>query len=227
MSQTEPHRPHVPHWHRPHAAEQRWPVSFVVVVVIILQFLLPKSLSLRIQPEICIVEAILALTVFAMSPGRIAINHKSARWLGISLTSVMTASNVASAIQLVQRLIDGTIKSPSNLLAFGGSIWLTNIVVFGLWYWEFDRGGPSARAAAIDPYPDFLFPQMSDPTYAPLEWAPTFFDYLFTSYTNASAFSPTDVMPLTRWAKMLMLLQSATSLITVGLVIARAVNILH
>ena len=139
----------------------------------------------------------------------------------------MTTSNIASAVQLVQRLIDGTIKSPNNLLAFGGSIWLTNMVVFSLWYWEFDRGGPGARAEAIDPFPDFLFPQMTDPSFAPHDWSPKYFDYLFTSYTNASAFSPTDVMPLTRWAKMLMMLQSAISLITVGLVIARAVNILH
>ena len=101
------------------------------------------------------------------------------------------------------------------------------MVVFSLWYWEFDRGGPGARAEAIDPYPDFLFPQMTNAEYSPEEWRPTYFDYLFTSYTNASAFSPTDVMPLTRWAKMLMMVQSATSLITVGLVIARAVNILH
>jgi uncharacterized membrane protein len=138
----------------------------------------------------------------------------------------MTISNIASAIRLVQSLIDGSVNDATKLLWFGGSIWLTNIVVFGLWYWEFDRGGPGARAEAIDPYPDFLFPQMSDPEYAPEHWAPSFFDYLYTSFTNASAFSPTDVLPLTRWAKILMMVQSATSLITVGLVIARAVNIL-
>jgi len=216
-----------PHWHRPHVGERRWPVSFVVVVVIVLQFLLPKSLSLKIQPEICATEAILTALLFAISPGRIASHRKSTWTIGLILTGVMTASNIASAVQLVQRLIDGTIKSPTNLLAFGGSIWLTNMVVFSLWYWEFDRGGPGARAQAIDPFPDFLFPQMSDPQYSPHDWHPTYFDYLFTSYTNASAFSPTDVMPLTRWAKMLMMIQSATSLITVGLVIARAVNILQ
>ena len=227
MNQPDFHESHNPHWHRPHIGEHRWPVSFVVGVVIVLQYLLPKSLSLRIQPEICITEALLTIALFAISPGRIDIHRKSSRWIGITLVSVMTASNIASAVQLVQRLIDGTIKSPSNLLAFGGSIWLTNIVVFSLWYWEFDRGGPGARAQAIDPYPDFLFPQMINREYATQEWAPLYFDYLFTSYTNASAFSPTDVMPLTRWAKMLMLVQSATSLITVGLVIARAVNILH
>ena len=218
---------HVPHWHRPHIGEHRWPVSFVVAVVIILQYSLPKSLSLGIQPEICVVEALLTIIIFAISPGRIGVHRKSTWWTGVALTGVMTASNIASAVELIRRLIDGAIKSPSSLLAFGGSIWLTNIVVFSLWYWEFDRGGPGARAEAIDPYPDFLFPQMTNPEYSPAAWTPTYFDYLFTSYTNASAFSPTDVMPLSRWAKMLMMVQSATSLITVGLVIARAVNILH
>ena len=226
MKRPEFHLPELPHWHRPHAGELRWPVSFVVGVVIVLQFLLPKSLSLKSQPEICIVEGILALTLFAISPGRISKHRNTTWWIGIALTAVMTASNIASAVHLLQRLIDGTIKSPASLLAFGGSIWLTNMVVFSLWYWEFDRGGPGARAEALDPYPDFLFPQMSDPQYSPSDWKPTYFDYLFTSYTNASAFSPTDVMPLTRWAKMLMMVQSATSLVTVGLVIARAVNIL-
>ena len=226
MSLPEFHIPNLPHWHRPHLGERRWPVSFVVAVVIVLQYLLPKTLSLKSQPDICILEALLTVLLFAISPGRISRHRRSTWWTGVALTGVMTASNIASAVHLLQKLIDGTIKSPANLLAFGGSIWLTNMVVFSLWYWEFDRGGPGARAQAIDPYPDFLFPQMTDPSYAPMNWKPTYFDYLFTSYTNASAFSPTDVMPLTRWAKMLMMIQSATSLITVGLVIARAVNIL-
>jgi len=226
MSLPEFHLPNLPHWHRPHRGEPRWPVSFVVAVVILLQYLLPTSLSLKSQHAIIIVEIILTIALFAISPGRISKHRRSTWWTGVALTGVMTASNIASAVHLLEKLIDGTIRSPANLLAFGGSIWLTNMVVFSLWYWEFDRGGPGARAEAIDPYPDFLFPQMTDPSYAPLEWKPTYFDYLFTSYTNASAFSPTDVMPLTRWAKMLMMIQSATSLVTVGLVIARAVNIL-
>ena len=220
------HLPNLPHWHKIHRGEPRWPVSFVVVIVIALQFLLPKSLSLKSQPIICALEAILAIALFAVNPGRIKA-HAPGRWsLGIALTGVMTISNIASAVRLVQSLIDGSVNDATKLLWFGGSIWLTNIVVFGLWYWEFDRGGPGARAEAIDPYPDFLFPQMTDPEYAPENWAPSFFDYLYTSFTNASAFSPTDVLPLTRWAKILMMVQSATSLITVGLVIARAVNIL-
>ena len=226
MSQSEFHLPKTPHWYRPHIGEHRWPVSFVVAVVIVLQYLLPSSLSLKSQPAICILEGVLTITLFALSPGRIARHRRSTWWTGVALTGVMTASNIASAVHLLQKLIDGSIKSPANLLAFGGSIWLTNMVEFSLWYWEFDRGGPGARAEAIDPYPDFLFPQMTNMEFSPLDWKPTYFDYLFTSYTNASAFSPTDVMPLTRWAKMLMMVQSATSLTTVGLVIARAVNIL-
>jgi uncharacterized membrane protein len=226
MRARDYHLPNLPHWHKVHRGEPRWPVSFVVIIVIALQFLLPKSLSLKSQPIICAVEAVLALALFAANPGRIK-SHATGRWsLGIALTGVMTISNIASAIRLVQSLIDGSVNDATKLLWFGGSIWLTNIVVFGLWYWEFDRGGPGARAEAIDPYPDFLFPQMSDPEYAPEHWAPSFFDYLYTSFTNASAFSPTDVLPLTRWAKILMMVQSATSLITFGLVIARAVNIL-
>jgi uncharacterized membrane protein len=201
-------------------------VTFVVAVVIVLQYLLPHSLSLKSQPVICLLEGFLAFTIFALSPGRIVRHKRSTWWTSIALTGVMTTSNIASAVHLLQKLIDGSIKSPASLLAFGGSIWLTNMVVFSLWYWEFDRGGPGARAEAIDPYPDFLFPQMTDAQFAPVDWKPTYFDYLFTSYTNASAFSPTDVMPLTRWAKALMMVQSATSLVTVGLVIARAVNIL-
>ena len=99
--------------------------------------------------------------------------------------------------------------------------------MFGLWYWELDRGGPAARAEARRRYPDFMFPQMANPDLAPPDWTARFFDYLWLSYTNATAFSPTDVMPLSRWAKQLMLLQSAVSLSTVALVVARAVNILR
>jgi hypothetical protein len=104
-------------------------------------------------------------------------------------------------------------------------IWLTNVIVFGLWYWELDRGGVAARLRQNHRRPDFLFPQMSTPGSAP-GWTPDFMDYLYTSFTNATAFSPTDTMPLTAWAKLLMMVQSLASLRTVALVISRAVNIL-
>jgi hypothetical protein len=100
------------------------------------------------------------------------------------------------------------------------------VIVFGLWYWELDRGGPSARHDPHHREPDFLFPQMATPGAARPDWAPGFLDYLYVSFTNATAFSPTDTMPLTPLAKGLMGVQSAASLLTVALVAARAVNIL-
>ena len=106
-------------------------------------------------------------------------------------------------------------------------IWITNVLVFGLWYWELDRGGPVARLEAHRRQPDFLFPQMTAPDATTPDWTPTFLDYLYTSFTNATAFSPTDTMPLTAWAKLLMMVQSLASLLTVSLVISRAVNILN
>ena len=117
--------------------------------------------------------------------------------------------------------------TPSHLLITGALIWLTNVIVFGLWYWEFDRGGPVARALNTKQYPDFQFVQMvSPPVMVPPDWEPNFVDYLYLAFTNAAAFSPTDVMPLSRWAKIAMTVQSAISIVTVALVVSRAVNIL-
>ncbi len=226
MRARDYHLPSMPHWHKVGQGEPRWPVSFVVIVVIGLQYSLPSHFALKSQRWICLLEAMLALALFAWNPGRIK-GHRQGRWiLGIALSAIMTLSNIASTVHLIRELLNGGITSPNNLLAAGGSIWLTNIIAFSLWYWEFDRGGPGARAQARDPYPDFLFPQMQSNQLAPSDWAPNFFDYLYISFTNASAFSPTDTLPLSRWAKTLMTIQSTTSLVTVGLVIARAVNIL-
>ena len=216
-----------PHWHRSHRGEHRWPVAVVVLLVIGMQYLLDPALSLSFKTAICVVEALLLLTVIVINPKRISAHIPSARLTGLILTSIMTLTNTVSAIKLIDAMVSGSMVDAKHLLLSAGSIWLTNVVVFALWYWELDRGGPGKRAEARVPYPDFMFPQMSDPGYAAPTWHPNFFDYLYTSFTNASAFSPTDVMPLTRWAKMLMLLQSLTALLTVGLVIARAVNILR
>ena len=106
------------------------------------------------------------------------------------------------------------------------AIWFTNVIAFALWYWQFDRGGPAARAHARRTLPDFLFVQMQTPDFAPPDWEPGFVDYLYLSFTNATAFSPTDTMPLSRWAKRPCSSSQLVSLVTVALVIARAVNIL-
>lgn len=120
----------------------------------------------------------------------------------------------------------GPSRSAGELLSSAGDIYLTNIIAFGLLYWEVDRGGPVARAYADMPDPDFAFPQMSNQHLAPLHWEPGIGDYLYLSLTNATAFSPTDTMPLTQKAKLLMGVQSSIALITIGLAIARVANIL-
>lgn len=216
-----------PAWRRVTAGEPRWPVSIAVLVMIALQFGLPSELHLGPVWAVPAVELALLVTLVAANPGRIDREHPALRALGIALIVVATIANADSVLHLVTGLVGGTFGSKANpLLLDGASIWLTNVIVFALWYWESDRGGPSARAHARVRYPDFLFPQMSDRGNSDPEWEPGFVDYLYVSFTNATAFSPTDTMPLSRWAKLAMLLQSSVSLVTVALVIARAVNIL-
>ncbi len=216
-----------PFWHHEHHPESRLPVSLVVMTVIVLQLSLPRSLSSPYLWIICVVEAALLVAINVLDPRHIRAHEGSLRWVGIALIGTMTLANVYSISRLIYQLVDGNVKDATSLLLTGGSIWLTNVVVFALWYWEFDRGGPAARSIAKRQHPDFMFPQMSDPELAAPHWAPRFLDYCYMSLTNSSAFSPTDVLPLTRWAKATMALQSTTSLLVVALVIARAVNILH
>ncbi len=215
-----------PHWLRTHRQENRGPILLVVLMVIALQFFIPKSLAIPHHKVFCFVEAVLLASIVLIAPKKLGLPHVPQRTLSLILNAFMMLSNAASAILLVEKIVNGSINSPARLLWSGFSIWLSNIVIFSLWYWDFDRGGPSERAAAKDSIPDFLFPQMTDPAYASPGWFPTYTDYLYVSVTNASAFSPTDAMPLTKWAKLLMSIQSITSLILVGLVVARAVNIL-
>jgi hypothetical protein len=196
-------------------------------MVITLQFFIPKSLAIPHHKIFCFVEAVLLALIVLIAPKKLGLPHVPQRTLSLVLNAFMMLSNAASAILLVEKIVDGSITSPQRLLWSGFSIWLSNIVIFSLWYWDFDRGGPAERSAATASTPDFLFPQMTDPAYAAPGWFPKYSDYLYVSVTNASAFSPTDAMPLTRWAKTLMSIQSITSLILVGLVVARAVNILR
>ena len=216
-----------PFWHHTHEGEQRWPVTVVVLIVIYLQVTLPSSLNIKFPIAVCVVEVVLLALVTVLNPNRINQHLPTPRTLGLVLAGLMTASNLVSIVRLISSLLHGGVTDALSLVASGGSIWFTNVVVFGLWYWEFDRGGPGARAEARYQVPDFMFPQMSDPDLAEPNWNSRFFDYLYISFTNSSAFSPTDVLPLTRWAKALMLIQSVTSLIVVALVIARGVNILR
>ncbi len=216
-----------PGWQRPAAGEERWPVALAVAVAIALQVVLPEHLIFGPTWLLPTLEGALIVALTAANPRKIDRKSSALRAGSVALIAVISVANGWSSFELIKGLIRGTIGGHAGpLLSSGGSIYLTNIIVFALWYWEWDRGGPVARAHAEQPYPDFLFPQMTQDHLAPDDWRPTFIDYVYVSSTNAAAFSPTDTMPLSHWAKLLMLAQSAIALATVALVVARAVNIL-
>ncbi len=221
--------------HRQDRPEPRWPVTVIVATALALQSLLPKQLELR--PEwlhfvLYGLEGALLIILFAANPIRIERMSPKLRTASIMLIFLITASNTVSAVSLVHEIITNDLRNLSpqhaaiDLFLSGAVIWATNVIAFALWYWEFDRGGPVARLEGTRTYPDLLFTQMSEPELTPPGWGPRFVDYLYFSFTNATAFSPTDVLPFARWAKLTMLVQSVVSLVLGILVIARAVNIL-
>jgi hypothetical protein len=221
-----PDEVHLPAWLRRTEGEQRLPVSLAVLAAIALQVMLPGRFALRPHLLLPALETALLIGLIAGNPTRINRESMVLRATGLSLLAVISLGNAVSAVFLVRHLVNGSAgTSAGPLLATGAAIWGTNVIAFALWYWELDRGGPAARAKGGNPYADFLFTQMTAPEIAPPNWEPTFLDYLYLSFTNATAFSPTDVLPLSRWAKMLMLFQSAVSIVAVALVISRAVNI--
>jgi len=218
----------MPAWKRPTEGEARWPATAAVVVAIVLQSLVPGRLTL-VHPVWLLpaLEGLMLVALVVANPHRINRESQVIRVLSLILVAILSLANAFSVARLAVGLVQGTEgENAGPLLITGGAIWLTNVIIFGLWYWEFDRGGPVARADATRTYPDFQFVQMTSPQLAPPSWEPMFGDYLYLSFTNAAAFSPTDVMPLTRWAKTAMTVQSAVSIVTVALVVARAVNIL-
>ena len=217
-----------PAWRRRTRGERRWQVAASTAVAIGLQVAVPGRLAvLRPVWILPALQGILLLTLFMANPHRINRESRVLRILGLTLAALISFANAWSLVSLATGLVRGTEgENAGPLLVTGGAIWLTNVIVFGLWYWEFDRGGPVARALGTHPYPDFQFVQMTSPELAPPDWEPAFADYLYLAFTNASAFSPTDVMPLSRWAKLAMALQSVISIVTVALIVARAVNIL-
>ena len=221
-------RQELPAWRRQTRGEPSWPAFVALLVAIGLQLVLPDKLALSPKWALPALTGVLMVVLALVNPGRLDRHRPRRRLVALSATGLASAGNAVSGALLVQRIITGSIGDEAGpLLAGGAAIYCTNIVLFSLWYWEFDRGGPGARAEGAHDYPDFLFPQMSDQTLAPRDWEPGYLDYLYLSFTNATAFSPTDVMPLRHWAKLTMLVQSALSLVLIGLVVAREVNILH
>jgi len=222
-----------PAWGLPAPDIDRWPAALAVVVAMLLYVTLPDRLTFQFGPQWQWLRwAVVAIEGALVIP--LALTDMSDRWqrgtwqrpVSIGLICIVNVANLLSLIYLVDHLLRGGQTAGTGLLVGAASIWFTNILVFALWYWELDRGGPHDRCMAKHRNPDFLFPQMSTPEASRKQWTPDFVDYLYVSFTNATAFSPTDTMPLTEWAKALMMVQSAASLLTIALVFARAVNIL-
>jgi len=195
------------------------------LVSILLQVLLPDRLSVGSRWILPGLEAVLLVVMALNSPQRLEGPHSRRRILALATIGVVSVANGISLVLLARLLLENKVQNGHSLIIAGSLIWLTNVLLFSLWYWELDRGGPGMRAAAKDSEPDFLYPQMTDLGMFP-NWRPRYVDYLYVSLTNATAFSPTDTMPLTDQAKLLMGLQSLVSLVTLGLVVSRAVNIL-
>ena len=219
----------VPAWLRSTRGEHRWPITLSIIAAIVLQMLLPPKF---IEPFprylIPALEGAVLIGLVIADPVRVERGGTAMRIATITQIVLITIANTVSAVLLIRAILEGETGSQAvALFGSGASIWVTNVIAFGLWYWEFDRGGPVQRNEGTTRHPDLMFPQMASPELAPPDWEPQFVDYLYLSFTNATAFSPTDVMPFARWAKLTMLVQSAVSLAVGALVIARAVNILR
>lgn len=204
-----------------------WAPQLLIAGAIALDFGLPKRLAIGPVWLLPGLEALVLIGLLAASPNPRLRHSALRRHAAITLIALVSAVNAVSVFLLCHELLHSRIHNGRQLIFSGILLWATNVLLFGLWYWEIDGGGPLHRATHPEMPPDFLFPQMSDPRYAPSDWHPGLTDYLYVSFTNATAFSPTDTMPLTHSAKWLMSAQSFTALVTVGIVVARAVNILN
>ena len=220
----QPGRPYPP----PPESEPFWPAQLTIVAAILLQVSLPERLTVGPSWLVPALEGVLLVGMIVVTPNQIEDEHPRRRRIALGLTAIVTGANIYSLAALTHYLLHAKLGSSGGreLIVAGTLIWLTNFLIFGLWYWEMDRGGPGRRAAGKDRAPDFLFPQMSDDRIEPRGWRPKYIDYLYVSLTNATAFSPTDTMPLSPVAKSMMGIQALVSLVTIGLIVSRAVNIL-
>lgn len=203
-----------------------WPAQLTVAVVIGIDLLLPEQITAGPRWLTPSIAGALLLALIVIAPARAAEHSTAVRRFALAVIGLVSLSSVASLVLLVHYLINGGVANGHGLILSGAGLWLTNVLLFAIFYFELDRGGPAARFLRPDAPPDFLFSQMANPQFAHPGWRPGFVDYLYLSLTNATAFSPTDTDPLTQSAKAIMALQSVAALATVGLVVARAVNIL-
>jgi len=210
--------------------ESRWPMALAVLAAGGLRAALPSQLRSGDARWAFIAILVVLLAVLIIGdPGRI---DRDSAWLRVmtgTLIGLISAVNAVAAVRLVAGIIDGVAFSTNAniLLASGGAIWLSNIITFGLWYWDLDRGGAAARARGSGRPPAFVFPEMTYAEYVGPGWYPKFLDYFHLSFTTAMAFSPTDVSAIKPWAKLMMMAEEVISLLVAILVVSRAVNILR
>jgi uncharacterized membrane protein len=220
---SQPGRPYPP----PGAPEPFWPAQATILAAIGLEVALPARLTVGPSWLVPSLEAVLLIGLFAATPKMLEHEHTQRRRVALGLIAIVSAANIYSLGALTHFLLHHKVENGRELIGSGVLIWLTNVLIFALWYWELDRGGPGRRAAGHDGPPDLLFVQMNDDRVEPAGWRPAFIDYLYVALTNATAFSPTDTMPLSQAAKSVMGAQSLVSLVTIGLIVSRAVNILQ
>jgi len=208
--------------------ERRWPAAVSTLVVIVIPLVLPVHVFPRLLWIATPIEIALLVALVIVDPGRIDRRSELLRWLSLALTLVLAMMAVVATILLVAELLDGApnLHDASTLLKTGALIWIDVNLTFALLYWQLDGGGSAERLYHRREHPDLAFPEHMNPELAPDGWRPIFVDYFYLAYTNATAFSPTDVMPLARWAKLTMMAQALMSLVIFALVIANAVNLL-
>ena len=203
-------------------------MAVTLVLALAVPLLLPARFSLGPSWAVPVVEALLLVAIVAIDRGRIDRRSAAGRALSLVLVAVLVADAAGVTGRLIVDLVEGgpETNSATDLLKTGFLVWLYTIIAFSFLYWTLDGGGPESRFLAPPAFPDLAFPAQLNPGIAPPGWRPEFFDYLYLGFTDATAFSPTDVMPIARWAKLAMTAQSVCSLMILGLVIARAANIL-
>jgi len=214
--------------------ERRWPMALAVLTMIVLQVVTPRRGRVPGWWILAVLELVLLIVLIVQDPGRIDDPSPATRRTTVALLAVMTAATLGGVFVLAfdiltSRLPFGLIApselNATNLLGRGAALWATNVIVFSLWYWQFDRGGPAGRLAG-NATASFAFAEDATPELAPDDWVPAYPDYLYLAFTNATAFSPTDTLPVRTWAKMTMMLQSSLALMIAILVVARAINMI-
>jgi uncharacterized membrane protein len=210
----------------PEVGERPIAMALAVITLMIFALIAPPHLAIFPGWLLAAIEGILLLILLLGDPGRIDRRTPWLRRTSVILVVVLLASTLGSTVLLVYDLLsDSPLTSEAGpLLLAGAKVWIGNNVAFAFLYWEFDSGGPAERAHGMPAHPDLAFPQQTSPDLAPDGWRPGFIDYLYVAFTTANAFSPTDTMPMSHWAKVAMGSQALISFAVVGLVIARAVN---